>query len=138
MPKNAEALLKVTQPKGPKNMKQNSLDNANSDSDELSDYDEDDKNSAMIVQPSKTSTPLDEKDVPLQNLDFKQRLEKILASPISKPERREVKVVMHQSGTPKFQQPIPMPRKRVMFNQPEVNTNRIDSGSSEDDNDRQK
>lgn len=115
MPSNAEALLKVTKPLKPKNIPIKPKESEYSSSNE-------DENESI-----KTSTPLNE-TVPMSNTDFKQRLERILASPIRKPEEHHIKAVIHQQSY--VAQPVPMPRKRVMFNQPETREKQLEESSS--------
>ncbi|XP_065354537.1 cilium assembly protein DZIP1L [Calliphora vicina] len=110
MPENAEALLKVTKP-----ATRNKIQEQQHYSDEYSVSDEDDVS-------LEASTPLNNATTETRN--FKQRLERILASPMRKPDEHLTKAIVHQQNL--TQKPVPMPRKRVMFNHPERQERRLD------------
>ncbi|XP_075144870.1 DAZ interacting zinc finger protein 1 [Haematobia irritans] len=119
MPENAQALLRATRP-----IKQQDHSVKHT---VLSSSDEEESN--LGGSQNKTSTPIKETHS-FHNTQFKQRLERILASPIRKPDE-QTKAIIHKQNEPLEQRyPIPMPRtKRVMFNQPEKKTNDIFSAS---------
>uniref|UniRef100_A0A1A9X468 C2H2-type domain-containing protein n=1 Tax=Glossina brevipalpis TaxID=37001 RepID=A0A1A9X468_9MUSC len=99
MPANAQVLLEQTLPKNPKDNKEESED---SDDEETNDDE---------VQ---ASTPVNETTISLNNDVFKERLERILASPIKKPDNYRhhvIKAVVHKED----KRPVPFPRKKVMF-----------------------
>lgn len=103
MPQNAKDLLKVTNPVRHKTKEQNNFSGEFSLSEAEDEY-------------LKASTPLNANTTYSGN--YKQMLERILASPIKKPDEHLVKAVVHQDNINK--KPVPMPRKRVMFNQAEI------------------
>ncbi|GBP06274.1 hypothetical protein EVAR_72815_1 [Eumeta japonica] len=99
MPSDAKALLKVTE--HVKATDQNVLSDG-----EYSVFEEEEEEEHL--------TFINESPSPASK-NFKQRLERILDSPIRKPDEHHIEF--------KNKIPIPMPRKRVMFNQPEVQKN---------------
>lgn len=117
MPTNAQILLEQTRPKKPK--EDNQEKSKDSDNDET-----DDDEGASPVQ---VSTPVNETTIPLNNDEFKERLERILASPIKKPDNYKhhiIKAVVHQEGN----RPVPFPRKKVMFEHANVETEYTENG----------
>uniref|UniRef100_A0A1B0GDS2 C2H2-type domain-containing protein n=1 Tax=Glossina morsitans morsitans TaxID=37546 RepID=A0A1B0GDS2_GLOMM len=76
---------------------------------------------------TQVSTPVNETTIPLNNDEFKERLERILASPIKKPDNYKhhiIKAVVHQEGD----RPVPFPRKKVMFEHANVETEYTENG----------
>uniref|UniRef100_A0A1A9V641 C2H2-type domain-containing protein n=1 Tax=Glossina austeni TaxID=7395 RepID=A0A1A9V641_GLOAU len=117
MPASAQILLEQTRPKKPK--EDNKEKSENSDNDET-----DDDEGASPIQ---VSTPVNETTIPLNNNEFKERLERILASPIKKPDNYKhhiVKAMVHQEGN----RPVPFPRKKVMFEHANVATEHTENG----------
>lgn len=109
MPANAEALLKATKPKPLPHDKHQHYDE-----DSLADELEDETS-------FKVSTSLNANTSTGDSNNFKQRLDRILASPIMKPEKHITQVQVHEQN-----KPVPLPRKRVMFNQPEKQERHLD------------
>ncbi|KAI8121851.1 hypothetical protein FF38_03989 [Lucilia cuprina] len=104
MPENAEALLKATKPARTKFQEQQYYNDENYVSDENDDSFE-------------ASTPLNVNTSITESKHFKQRLERILSSPIRKPDEHITKAIVHPQNL--TQKPVPMPRKRVMFHHPD-------------------
>ncbi|XP_037808405.1 zinc finger protein DZIP1L isoform X2 [Lucilia sericata] len=110
MPENAEALLKATKPVRTKIQEQQYSNDQNSVSDE---------NDEAL----EASTPLNVNTSTTDNNNFKQRLERILSSPIRKPDEHIIKAIVHPQNL--TQKPVPMPRKRVMFHHPDQGERRL-------------
>ncbi|KAI9580265.1 zinc finger protein DZIP1L [Glossina fuscipes] len=115
MPAGAQILLEQTRPKKPREDNQEKLKDA--------DNDETDDDGASPVQ---ASTPVNETST-LAHDEFKERLERILASPIKKPDNYKphiIKAVVHQEDN----RPVPFPRKKVMFEHANVSTEYTENG----------
>ena len=105
MPENAENLLRVTNPSRHLNLqvqKQNKED-----------FSSDNEMNAIETPKSHHKSYTTFKN---ENMEFKQRLECILASPFKKPKEHYTEAIVHDST---MQKPVPLPRKRVMFNNPD-------------------
>ena len=105
MPENAENLLRVTNPSrrlNPQIHKQNK-----------DDYSSDNEINTIETAKSQHKNYTTSKN---ENMEFKHRLERILASPFKKPNEQYTEAILHDST---MQKPIPLPRKRVMFNNPD-------------------
>lgn len=121
MPENAENLLRVTKPSTSLNLQTHEQN--------TEEFSSENESNTIAASKSHCNSYTTSKN---DNMEFKQRLERILASPLMKPNEPHTKPVIHGAPT---QKPVPLPRKRVMFNNSERTETQLYHAQSQSETD---